>query len=214
MGDERVSALRLASAGIAVVGVCFGMARYGYGLLLPDVRRDYALGPDVLGLIGTGSYAAYLLATVLTGSLASRVGPRATTVTAALLASAGMVVVGLSRSPAVFAAGIVLAGTGAALSFAPIADAARVLAPVARGRVLAAVNCGTGYGVALAAPIAIIAGMAWHGMAWRGAARGSRSRSSACLPRCGRRACCPAAAWGRCRRMAGAASSAGAPRRC
>ena len=45
------SALRLATAGIGIVGVCFGMARYGYGLLLPDVRRDYGLSPATLGAV-------------------------------------------------------------------------------------------------------------------------------------------------------------------
>ena len=34
-----------------------------------------------------------------------------------------------------------------------------------RGRVLSAINCGTGYGVALAAPIAIVAGASWRS-AW------------------------------------------------
>ena len=36
--------LRLASAGIGLVGASFGMARYGYGLLLPDIRRTFGLG--------------------------------------------------------------------------------------------------------------------------------------------------------------------------
>jgi hypothetical protein len=31
-------ALRLVSAGAAMVGVSFGLARYGYGQLLPDLR--------------------------------------------------------------------------------------------------------------------------------------------------------------------------------
>jgi len=31
------------------------MARYGYGLLLPDIRRTFALGPGALGLIGAGA---------------------------------------------------------------------------------------------------------------------------------------------------------------
>ena len=39
----RPSALALATAGIGVVGTAYGMARYGYGLLLPDIRRDYGL---------------------------------------------------------------------------------------------------------------------------------------------------------------------------
>jgi predicted MFS family arabinose efflux permease len=145
--------------------VSFGMARYGYGLLLPDIRRGFALGPALLGLIGTGSYAGYLLATALTGRFSARAGARRTAIAGGLLAAAGMAGAGLAPTPAMFAAAIVLAGTSAALCYAPFADAARAIAPDKRPRVLAAINCGTGYGVALAAPVAIVAGTAWRG-AW------------------------------------------------
>ncbi len=158
-------ALRMATAGIGVVAVCFGMARYGYGLLLPDVRRDYGLSPAQLGAIGTGSYAMYLAATALTGAFTARVGARRMAVAAGLLAATGMAIAGLSRSPEVFVTGILVAGASAGLAFAPFADAARSLAPAARGRVISAISCGTGYGVALAAPIAILAGASWRS-AW------------------------------------------------
>jgi predicted MFS family arabinose efflux permease len=158
-------ALRLASAGVGIVGVSFGMARYGYGLLLPDIRRDYDLGPALLGAIGTGSYVGYLAATALAGSIATHLGARRTAITAGLLAAAGMIVAGVSRNPAVFVVGILIAGASAGFAFAPFADAARAVPAAARGRVLAAINCGTGYGVALAAPIAILAGASWRS-AW------------------------------------------------
>ncbi len=157
-------ALRVATAGIGVVGVCFGMARYGYGLLLPDVRRDYGLSPALLGAVAMGSYVAYLAATALTGTIA-RAHARRTAVSAGLLAAAGMAIAGFSRSPAVFVGGVLIAGASAGMAFAPFADAARSVAPAARGRVLAAISCGTGYGVALAAPIAILAGASWRS-AW------------------------------------------------
>ena len=157
-------ALRLATAGIAVVGVCFGMARYGYGLLLPDVRREYGLSPAVLGTVAMASYVAYLAATALAGAVA-RAHARRTAIAAGLTAATGMALAGLSQSPAVFIAGVLIAGASAGIAFAPFADAARAISPAARGRVLAAISCGTGYGVALAAPIAIVAGTSWRS-AW------------------------------------------------
>ena len=54
------SPLALATAGIGVVGAAFGMARYGFGLLLPDIRADYGLATAELGVIAAGSYVAYL----------------------------------------------------------------------------------------------------------------------------------------------------------
>lgn len=165
MSPRPPGALRLAGAGIAIVGVCFGMARYGYGLLLPDVRRDYGLGPATLGALATASYVAYLAAAALTGVFTARAGARRTVVAAGLLAAAGMTIAGLSRSATVFAAGIIVAGASAGLAFAPFADAVQAVAPAERGRVLAAISSGTGYGVALAAPIAILAGASWRS-AW------------------------------------------------
>jgi predicted MFS family arabinose efflux permease len=157
--------LRLASAGIGLVGVSFGMARYGYGLLLPDIRRGFGLGPSLLGLIATGSYAGYLAATALAGRLAARAGPRRVAVTGGLLAAAGMAAAAIAPTPAAFAAAILVAGCSAALCYPPFADAAEAIAPARRLRALSAINCGTGYGVAVAAPIAILAGAAWRG-AW------------------------------------------------
>ena len=59
--DRAGRSLLLASAGIAMVGISFGMARYGYGLLLPDIRAAYGLSSGELGLIGAGSYVVYLV---------------------------------------------------------------------------------------------------------------------------------------------------------
>jgi predicted MFS family arabinose efflux permease len=160
-----VSPFRLATAGIGIVGVSFGMARYGYGLLLPDIRRSYGLSSATLGLIGTGAYVAYLAATALTGTFAAKAGPRNTAVGAGLLAAAGMAVAGLSRSPAALAAGILIGGAAAALAFAPFSDAVASIAEDKRARTLSAINCGTGYGVAVAAPVAILLGANWRG-AW------------------------------------------------
>lgn len=165
LSAEDRGALRLASAGVGIVGVCFGMARYGYGLLAPDVHRDYGLGPAMLGAIASGSYVAYLAATGLAGVVAFRLGARRTAIAAGLLAAAGMTVAGVSRTAPVFVAGILVAGASAGFAFAPFSDAARAVPAAARGRVLAAINCGTGYGVALSAPIAILAGASWRS-AW------------------------------------------------
>jgi predicted MFS family arabinose efflux permease len=61
---------------------------------------------------------------------------------------------------------VLIAGASAALAYPPFSDAvvARV-APERRARALAWISCGTGWGVALAVPIAIAAGSRWQ-LAW------------------------------------------------
>lgn len=167
MSAQAPGPLRLALAGIGAVGTAFGMARYGYGLLLPDIQRTYRLDAATLGAIGAGSYGAYLLAAALAGSWAQALGARATVVIGGLLATTGMVIAGLSRSPAGLAAGVLVGGASAGAVYPPFSDAVAALAPGVRGRTLSAINCGTGYGVAVAAPIAILAGASWR-QAWLG----------------------------------------------
>jgi len=140
MSGAAATPLRLATAGIGVVGVCFGMARYGYGLVLPDIRRDFGLNAAQLGVIGTSSYIAYLAAAALTGAFTVRAGARRTAVTAALIAASGMTVAAFAQTPAVLVVGILIAGTSAGVAYAPFSDAIRAVPAAARDRVLSAIN--------------------------------------------------------------------------
>jgi predicted MFS family arabinose efflux permease len=156
------SPLLLAVAGSATVATAFGMARYGYGLLLPDIQDDLALGVGTLGAIGSLAYLSYLLGTALVTPCVERAGPRATVVGGGVLAVAGTIVVALAGGPVPLGAGVAVAGASAGLVFAPFGDAVRELPPVARARTLATISCGTGWGVAVAAPIALLTGDAWR----------------------------------------------------
>lgn len=177
---------RTASAGIAAVGCAFGMARYGYGLLLPDVQASYHLGTGALGLIAAAGYAAYLVATALAAVAAPRVGPRGLVVAGGACAVVGMAVAGLIRSPAGLAAGVLVGGASAGLVFPPFSDVvAAQVAPERRERTMAAVSSGTGWGVAVAAPVAIVAGGAWRAawLAWAVIAAGATLWAAHVLPR-------------------------------
>jgi predicted MFS family arabinose efflux permease len=160
------SPVRLASAGIGVVGASFGMARYGYGLLLPDIRSSYGLTSGALGVIAAGSYLAYLAASAAVGPLAARLGARRLVVLGGCLATTGMLLAGLSGTPLVLAVGVLVGGASCGLVFPPFSDAVKALvAPARQARTLAAISAGTGYGVAIAVPIALVAGSAWRS-AW------------------------------------------------
>lgn len=156
------SPLLLAVAGSATVATAFGMARYGYGLLLPDIQVDLALGVGTLGAIGTLAYVTYLLATALVTRCVERAGARATVGGGGLLAVAGTIVVALANGPVLLGAGVAIAGASAGLVFAPFGDAVDRLAPMAQARTLTTISCGTGWGVAVAAPLAILTGDSWR----------------------------------------------------
>lgn len=153
-------------AGIAAIAVTFGLARYAYGLFVPDMRATFGLSSGALGAIATGSYAVYLAATGAVSVLAARTGPRAPILLGCACAAVGMAVVGLASSPAALAVGVLVAGAAAGLAYPPYSDAVAHLLPRARhARALALIGSGTAYGVILAGPIALLAGASWR-VAW------------------------------------------------
>lgn len=183
------SAVSLAVAGSATVATAYGMARYGYGLLLPNIQGDLALGATVLGAIGTAGYVAYVLAAALVTRCVARTGERATVVAGGLFAVGGTIIVAQAHSTVSLGIGVAVAGASAGLVYPPFADAVDRLPEGARARTLATINCGTGWGVAVAAPIAIVAGNAWReayigfaacaALSTLNAARALRGRTSA-----------------------------------
>lgn len=152
--------------GAAMIAVTFGLARYGYGLLLPEMQSDLALSPAAAGLIASGTYLSYLVANIGVIWVMRRLGPRAAVGLAAALAAAGMSVIASADNAPVLAAGVLVSGAAAGLAFPPYADLVAQQVPERR-RDLAwsTISSGTGWGVAIAGPIAIAAGAGWR-VAW------------------------------------------------
>ena len=122
LADRASQPLALASAGIGVIAVSFGMARYGFGLLAPDIRADFGLSSGALGLLAAASYIAYLAATVTAGVLSAHLGARVIVGAGGACAVAGMTVAGLAQSPIALFSGLLVAGASAGLVFPPFSD--------------------------------------------------------------------------------------------
>nr|WP_052478156.1 MFS transporter [Kibdelosporangium sp. MJ126-NF4]CEL16494.1 major facilitator superfamily MFS_1 [Kibdelosporangium sp. MJ126-NF4]CTQ90446.1 major facilitator superfamily MFS_1 [Kibdelosporangium sp. MJ126-NF4] len=157
---------RIVLPGAAMIAITFGLARYGYGLLLPDMQAELRIGADTAGLISSGAYLSYLAANFLVVWLTVRLGPRWAVGAAAGLAATGMTLVAVADGVLLLATGVVVAGAAAGLAFPPYADVVDAEVPRAR-RALAwsTISSGSGWGVALAGPIAVVAGQSWR-VAW------------------------------------------------
>jgi predicted MFS family arabinose efflux permease len=154
--------------GIAMIAVTFGLARYGYGLLLPEMRAEFAMGAGAAGLISSGAYLSYLVANAAVVWVITRFGPRAAIGLAAASAAGGMALVAAAGSVPVLAAGVVVAGAAAGFAYPPYADLVdRQVVARRRDTAWSAINSGTGWGVAVAGPIAVLAGDGWR-VAWAG----------------------------------------------
>jgi predicted MFS family arabinose efflux permease len=157
---------RLIPPGVLVIAVSFGLARYTYGLFVPDIRADLGISTGFIGLIASGSYAGYLLASALTAVIAARTGLRLPVVAGASSAAAGMLLIAVSNGPRLLAAGVLLAGTSADFAYTPFSDAVVRLIPEGKqARTYAVINSGTSFGVLTAGPVALWAGASWR-TAW------------------------------------------------
>ena len=118
----RPSAARTLLPGTAMIAVTFGLARYGYGLLLPDMRADVQMTASTAGLISSAAYLSYMAANIGVVAVLTRWGPRVAVGGAALLAAVGMGVIAGAHSVMLLAIGVVVAGAAAGMSFPPYAD--------------------------------------------------------------------------------------------
>jgi predicted MFS family arabinose efflux permease len=157
--------------GAAVVGVAFGMARYAYGLTLPDVRAEFGLSELVLGLIASGTFAGYLLGLLAVPRLAARRGPRAPTTVGGVCGVVGATTVALAPTPWVLAVGAVISGSAAGWVWAPYSDiVTRVAARRHQPTLLAVITTGTSLGLVGLAAVGVVGSLTSWRLTWAGIA--------------------------------------------
>ena len=163
-GEEGIA--WLVAPGLTLIAVTYGLARFAYGLFLPEMREAFDLSPALLGAIGAGSYLAYCAAIVVSLVYTSRTGPRLMAIAAGTAAVVGMAVVSAAPAAWVLALGILVAGASAGLASPPMGEAvARSIRNGLQDRANALINCGTSVGVALSGPAALLLAGQWR-LAW------------------------------------------------
>lgn len=136
----------------SVIAVCYGFARYPYGLFVPEFAEAFELGATGIGVLGGVSTLGYTLGLVI-APRAGNANPRATTLAAGACAACGLMLMGSSGSVVVFfAAGLLLAGAGAGLVSPGVAQLiSRSITPRTQSRAQAWANTGTSFGLAASA---------------------------------------------------------------
>lgn len=149
-----------------MIAVTYGLARFAYGLFLPELREAFGLDAGVLGVIGAGSYAGYCAAIAVSLVFTARVGARRMVAAAGAVAVLGMALVAAAPTAWVLAAGVLVAGLSSGLASPPMGEAvARAVVPGKQDRANALINSGTSVGVVLSGPVALLAADGWR-LAW------------------------------------------------
>lgn len=163
---DRATATRVGVAGAMLMAVTFGMARYAYGLTLPDIRAGFAIPELVLGLIASGTFLGFLLALILSTPLATRWGPRAPTTLGGGCAAAGCALVAVAPTPTVLAVGALVAGSAAGWVRAPYSEIVTAVASARdRPRLLVWITTGAAGGLVVVGALAL-AVASWAGWRW------------------------------------------------
>ncbi|MCV7279216.1 MFS transporter [Mycolicibacterium flavescens] len=156
----------LIGAGTALIACCYGFGRFSYGLFGPVFAENFGLNATITGAIGAGSYVGYCLAIAVSLLLTDRLGPRVVAVSAGVVATVGISIIAMAPTAWVLAAGVLIAGCSTGIVSPPLAAAVAQHVPEeSADRAQTVVNGGTGIGVLLSAPIALLLLSHWRG-AW------------------------------------------------
>jgi predicted MFS family arabinose efflux permease len=153
----------LVAAGTALIAVTYGLARYGYGLFLPTLREEFSLSASAAGRIASVSYASYCASICLGGALTARGAARGSAILAGATATTGTAMIAVAHSTAALGIGVAVAGASTGLASPPlVALVAGRVRPATRDRAQTAVNSGTGLGVIVAGPAALLLAGEWR----------------------------------------------------
>lgn len=162
---RQASPLGIAVLGSGIIAITYGLARFVFGLFLPEIRDDLGLGATAAGIIGALPFISFIGAILIGPAVCQRLGPRQAGGLAAGLAAAGLAAIASAPGVVVLGLGVSVCGISTGLSSPAMAEAVhRAVPPAVRGRVNAIHNAGASIGVAMAMPA-----MAWLLGAWRSA---------------------------------------------
>lgn len=157
------ASFRLTLSGFMLIAVTYGLARFAWGMMMPQVAQQISLSPRASGMLAACSYQAYCLATPGATLLLERWGVRSTAMLAALTAMLGLLLLAAAGSAWLIAVGLFIAGLGAGLASPALASA--VSRQIDASRQTAAntlINAGTGAGIIVSVPIFMLMPGGWR----------------------------------------------------
>ncbi len=164
---------RVGFAGLLALMATYALGRQAFGLFVPRFREEFGLSLDALGFYASAAQAGYLVATVATGVLTARYGPRVPVVSGCLLLAFGAATTATAPGPVLLAVGVIAAGTSAGGAWAPFSDAIAYRVPSdGTRRSLSLVNAGSPVGLVVASVLVLVAGDRWRAVWWGFAAVG------------------------------------------
>ncbi len=136
--------------GLLSVFGSLGLGRFGYAMVLPDMKEGLQIGDTEAGAIATAGLSGYLALSVIGGILASRYGPRLVIGAGLGAAGMGMILTGMANSFGQVMAAQLLTGMGSGASNIPVVGlVASWIAPRRLGSASGIIVSGSSLGLVL-----------------------------------------------------------------
>lgn len=138
--------MRLILSSMGLIAATYGLARFGYGLFLPQFQVAFELDAATAGMIQAGSFLSYCLAAALAVPAAH--WPRSLVISAGTSAALGSAVIATATSATALGLGVVVAGAGAGFATpGTVGLISRLVDEPSSERAQTTVNSGTGVGL-------------------------------------------------------------------
>lgn len=138
----------LALTGFSLIAVSYGMARFAWGLMLPDVRLDIAFTPQLAGILSGCSFIAYCIAILVAPRLSVWAGPRLPALISSISAASGLLLIAVAGSPWPLGLGLFIAGLSAGFASPALATAvSQNIAQKQQPNMNTIINAGTSGGI-------------------------------------------------------------------
>ncbi|MGP4070800.1 MFS transporter [Halobacillus sp. B29] len=154
---------RLVFPGVTMIAVTYGLARYSFGLLLPNISSSFQMSDTVSGIISSLFYLAYCFTIIYSIVMTTNKGPKPMIMLAGGFAVSGMFMISASVNEWMLAAGVLLAGGSTGLVSPPYGAAiAFWIKEPLQGKANTWINSGTSLGIVATGVGAILLTPHWR----------------------------------------------------
>lgn len=152
---------RLVASGAALIAVSYGLARFGLGAFVPELRATFELSGTAIGLVIGTSFAGHVVTLAVAGPLLQAWGSRRVVLASGLTATGGLLGVAAATHAVLSAGAALLGGLSTGWSSTGLATAVedQLMGPKRAGA-QTIINAGTSLGLMFAAPVAVAVAVA------------------------------------------------------
>lgn len=140
----QVSGIRFALTGATLIAISFGLARFAFGLFVPQIRADLEISANTIGVIAALPLIGFVFISLVAPLVTKYFGARNTTVLSALFGVFGLALVSQSTGPISLGLGVFACGLCTGLMMPALTSAMQALVDRSiHGRVSSVMNAGT-----------------------------------------------------------------------